>query len=339
MDTEKIVYTEEIVLRKKIIIIMLCVFTIFIMSCGSTPEPETLPPAPAAEPTPAPEPEPTPVEPKVDLTQVNSDLAEQVSKAREKAISVGVQKEMPTEFESVDKSYNEAKSAYDAGGDQQVFNDKAKETLDFYKALELTTYAQTLKNRIDELDFAKYNEEKYASGVSTLAKTKELFVAKATVKETLDSAQSAYNDLFVVFAAGYSAISSDKKTSISEVKEQADSIKASKADKEGYAGAMKFYEDAEKEFTSENYEIAYENYTKALESMTKVYERVFEKRKNAEEAIARAKERMDKTHQFAAAADEIAPLPEEPAEEVIEVQPTDESVPTATEETSEAVNE
>lgn len=316
-------------MQKKVIFLLILTTLFFVVGCKSTPEPEV-------EPTPAPVEEVVPVEPtpgvtKPDLSEENAALSAQVSDAKAKAIAAGVKDSFNAEFESISAAYDEAKKAYDAGGDQEVFNARAKETLELYKALEMASSSKSMKKAIDELDFAKFDEAKYVAGSTSLDKVASLFAEKASSQEILAAAEDAYNNMYAVYAAGYVSICEAKITSIEDVKKQADELKAAKGDKDGYAAALAMYNIAKDNFAAKEYDAAYKGLETTLVAFTGVYETVVEKRKKAEEAIARAKEKTGVIHQFAEEADEIAPLPPTAAEEFVE-----EVVETVVEEVTEA---
>ena len=186
--------------------------------------------------------------------------------------------------ENVVKAHQEtAKKTYDAGGDSEAFNINAKETLLKYQALEKATLAKNYKAKIDSLDFAKYNTEKYASGESNLNKVSSLFEQNASATEIFAASESAYNDLYTVYKDGYTEICNAKKLAIADVKKQADELKANKGDKEGYSAATSLYNAAETDFSKELYESAFKGYESTFVAFSGVYERVLEKRKKAEE--------------------------------------------------------
>lgn len=333
-------------IQKKVVFLLsiILVFAFLILGCKSTPEPESPPPVSdpvievkpepivPAEPEPVPEPEPEPVKP--DFSNENAELVTQIKDAKQKADEVGAKDAFTKEYESLTASYEEAKKTYDAGGDSEAFNINAKETLLKYQALEKATLAKNYKAKIDSLDFAKYNTEKYASGESNLNKVSSLFEQNASATEIFAASESAYNDLYTVYKDGYTEICNAKKLAIADVKKQADELKANKGDKEGYSAATSLYNAAETDFSKELYESAFKGYESTFVAFSGVYERVLEKRKKAEEAIARAKEKTQKIHQFAQEADTIAPLPgideeSEPAETPSEAATSTDSVDTA----------
>ncbi len=298
--------------HKKVLVVFLCLAAVLFFSCKSTPEPEEPKPAPVTPAQPVKEPEKAPETPKVDLSEENAALASQVSQAKEDAIAAGAKDFYASELDAISAQYDEAKKAYDAGGDQTAFNTAAKEALDKYNALALASKAQNMLLDIEKNDFSKYSESKYNSGKNSLAKLKELLASGAGSAEVLACAQSAYDDIFAVYAAGYAALVAEKKSAYSEAKKKADDLKAAKADKEGYAQAVEQHAASERDFLAGKFLSAYEGYTASVISMTGVYERVLEKRKKAEEAIAKAKEKATKIEKFAVEADEIAPLPDTP---------------------------
>jgi hypothetical protein len=298
--------------RNKVFAVLLCLAAVLFFSCKSTPEPEEPKPAPVTPAQPEKQPEKIPETPKVDLSEENAALAAQVSQAKEDAIAAGAKDFYASELDSVSAAYDAAKKAYDEGGDQSVFNTAAKDALDKYNAISLASKAQNMLADIEKNDFAKYSEGKYNSGKDSLAKVKELLASGASGSEILASAQSAYDDIFAVYSAGYAAWIAEKKSAYSEAKKKADDLKASKADKEGYAQAVEQHTASERDFLQGKFFSAYQGYTASVISMNAVYERVLEKRRKAEEAIAKAKEKATKIEQFAAEADEIAPLPDTP---------------------------
>ena len=91
-------------------------------------------------------------------------------------------------------------------------------------------------------------------------------------------------------------------------KKKADEIKASVADETGYANAVAFYTRAEQEFKTGENENAYNNFVACYGMLEPVYRDVAKKRALAEEALARARRRVEESDAMAAKADSMVPI-------------------------------
>lgn len=288
------------------LIILLCLA--FFVGCSSTPE-ETVEPVESSET----------VEPTVqdsasssdpsDFSSVNKTGLDALNSARDAAIASGADSLFPVEFAAIEAGYEITKlAAADGSIDQtKVLGNVAAR----YKALESLVQADEKKAKINEYNFASKDPEAMAQGDAEYAEAKKALLLEASGDEAVAHSAAACTSYGLVLSAGFKELIGGVKEAAYEQKEKADSIKSDKADKEAYASAASVLSGADKAFAAEEYEAAYEGFESADKLFAEIYVRVSEKRAAAQAAIERAKQKVDNTAEFAAEADEIAPLEEE----------------------------
>lgn len=287
------------------LIILLCL-ALFV-GCSSTPE----------EPVETTETEPVisqggeegiPTE-ETNYGSVNKTGLDALNSARDAALASGADSLFPEEFALIEAAYEIAKlAAADDSLDQTVVlaNVQAR-----YKALEQLAKAEGMKAKIKEYNFASKNPEAMAQGDAEFAAAKAALLLEASGSEAVVRASSACTSYGAVLSAGFKELVGGAKEKAYAQKEKADSIKSDKADKEAYSSAAKILSGADKAYTSGEYESAFDGFESAEKHFGEIYNRVLEKRAAAQAAIERAKQKVNNTAEFAAEADEIAPLEEE----------------------------
>ena len=159
--------------------------------------------------------------------------------------------------------------------------------------------ATSMKDKIEKLSLAGYNEDSYNEGNSAFERYNSLVAENGSAteklyKEVLDSA-------FFKFAA-------EKKVEVVQVRNDALEIKSDKADKVGFEAAQLLFVTAETASAAKEFEKAYDYFAKAKDAFSDVYSNVSSKRAAALEAIERAKNKAADVESFAEEADEIAPI-------------------------------
>lgn len=305
-------------MSKRLISLLVCfcvILTIFICGCKSTPEevPEETTPVEEAVV------EETPV--KVEDTSNTEEekalyeLAMNVDKARVAAVSAGADTLYKDSLSGTDTAYTAAKNDYDEGGEPATFKTAAESALLMYQALENACKATTMKERVEGLEFVQYNEAEYQKGCSLLDETNSLIASNNPVSQVSSKAFDTVNAFQAVLDSGFKTIGEEKRDDILTVKKDADSIKANKADADAYNNAVLLFNSGDTKTANKQYEEAYEDYSRSHTEMVEVYERVVQKKQAAEEAMARAKNKIDSIEQLAIEADEKAPLPDEEGQE------------------------
>lgn len=177
--------------------------------------------------------------------------------------------------------------------------------------------ATSMKDKIEELSFASYDESSYNEGLLALEKYNSL-IEEGKAQEKLDNAILAEKEFKEVLDKAYSKLASEKKSEVIQIREKALEIKSQKADKVGYDAAQLLFTTAEASTATKEYEMAYNYYVKAKDAFNDVYNNVSAKRAAALEAIERAKNKAADVDTFAAEADKIAPLSQEEANQEAE---------------------
>ncbi len=281
---------------KKLLITSVCVALLVLSGCKSTPE-ETVDPDGIQ-----------PAETFDSLAEANEALKVDIEKAREMAVEAGAEQYFADELMVVDVASTEAHSVYDAGGDEQAFNDTATDILYQYRAIEQISLATKAQMRIDELGFEPYDPESYAEGMAAMASTDELFSSGADGMTLYNEAKKAADAYELVLFTAFSALADEEREKFLAVKKQADEIKAGVADAENYNNSVVFFTQGDGDLAADNPESALENFTIATTSMTTVFETVTEKRRLAQEAMDRARRRIEEAEEVATTADTIVPL-------------------------------
>ncbi len=280
--------------------VLLCALSAFVFfACKSTPEEQ---PAPVEE-----VPEETPVEEK-DYSASNKALFDTVESSRKAAIDSGADKNLQNAFSLTEAEYLSSKKALlDSENDlTKVLNDLNLR----YEALEQFSKAKNLKNRIDSLNFASYDQVSYDEGTNLLDE-----FSNADAKTLLDfgdnwksNAKKANEDFEKVLDTGFRVLSKNERVLAFTAKKSADEVKASVSRKVDYDKAVADFSAGDSKYVTKNPEGALESYTKSKEAFEKLYNEIYEVRAKALAAVEEAKKRVALSETTAESADETAPL-------------------------------
>ena len=290
-------------MKKRILpgLCLCCLFALFLSGCKTPPKDEAQPAKPAQTKTAQ--------QGQTDsLKKANEDLIRQIEEARVKAVEAGAEKYFPDELKSVDTASGKARSSYDNGGKPEDFNKTATDILYQYKALEQAALAYGAREKINELGFARYAQDEYNAAEDAAAKAENMFKNGAAGKDWFMQTKAASDGYRSVLNAGYKILAEQKRKEILELKAKADAIKSAVADKEGYANAIAFYTRGDQDLKSGDAESGYNNFVACYDALSDGYARVSKKRAEAEEAIARAKRRVEESEAIAEKADNLVPI-------------------------------
>ena len=168
--------------------------------------------------------------------------------------------------------------------------------------------ATLMKDKIEKLSLAGYNESAFNEGNTAFEKYNSLVAENGNATEKLANAVLAEKKFEEVLATAFSKLSIEKKIEVSKVREEALKIKAQKADKVGFDAAQLLYTTAETSVAEKNYEKAYNYYVKAKDAFDDVYKNVSAKRAAALEAIERAKNKAADVESFAEEVESSIPM-------------------------------
>ncbi|WP_428769411.1 hypothetical protein V1L52_10375 [Treponema sp. HNW] len=243
-----------------------------------------------------------------DVRAANAKLIEELNAARKKAVAAGADRYFRSELTAVDTESRNAQNAYKDGGDPAEFKTKASDIVYKYKALEQASLASTARKKINEMNFAGYAASEYNAAEKAAGKAQEMFKSGASGKDLSAQTQKVLDGYNAVLKAGYKVLAEKEREKVIEIKDKADAIKAGVADKTGYANAVAFFTRGNQELKSGQNEKAYNNFVTCRGMIDKVYQDVLKKRAAAEEAMARAKRRVEDADAVAVKADGIAPI-------------------------------
>ena len=277
--------------RKRNIIFFIAAFVFGFVSCKSTPKDE-----PVVEQPVAPEP-----------STIDSSVALDAAKAaREAAIAAGAEKLAPQQFNDTDSRLDalETRSRSGENVDRELADVTAR-----YNALEQYAKAIAAKNRIDELDFAKYAQSDYDAGresLNTLSSLAEDDNASAT--QMLAEATSANASFSKVLFTAFKIRAREERTAAFTAKRDADGVYAAVAEKTRYDEGVQLFRDGDASYAVQDVEQAFNKYSGSRKTFETLFEEISEKRALAQQAIDEAKARVAETAAYAQQADADVPL-------------------------------
>lgn len=291
--------------RFLLILLSLAAMAVF-FGCSSTPEPEPEVVEPFEQEAPpvadVPGDEPAARD---DFSDENARALAAVEAARASAVASGAQDLFPDDFSAADSLYAEARSAVSADSSADM-SGRLSDVADRFNAMQVLAECDAMRARISGLGFESVDAALLASGDEASAAARENLSVDGA--RALGSAREAREAFSQVLSGGFKALCDTGRDKAYAQKELADGIKSSVADKEAYAVAQAALSGADAAYSAGNYEAANDGFAGAADLFAEVFSRVSTKRAAAEEAIARARQKVDTTAVFAAEADEIAPL-------------------------------
>jgi len=244
--------------------------------------------------------------PRPDELEGKENLALATEKARAFAIEKGADKTHSELFSQTDKRFSVAKSMVEKNREGAIkeFGELAL----VYKVLANLAQALQLKDDIDEMGFSGINpemykkaEELYNDAVSRCEKD-----ANGALKAS-EEALSLYNELC---DKGFANLVEQAKNEAKLAKNNCDSINASRSMTSQYNGAVKLYNAGSVATKEKRYRDAYKSYISARDEFNKTFKMVEDKRKEAEDALNRARAKMKESSSLAKEADKASPLKE-----------------------------
>ncbi len=308
--------------RNFILFTILAFLVVFVTGCSSTPEAE-----PGVEPgSVAPVTEPTteavvetPVEPAVDtealaraaeLAADSARLMAELAAAQELAVAAGSESLFPDQFAGTSAEYDALVKAWQENPDKDYRN-QMENLRDTYLAMTKLAQALQVRERLVTAGLEDADPENFQKGEDAVAQVETLYNEGAPGFQLIQQATIAYDSYFTILAANLTTMCEAQRERALAAKEKADSIKSAMAAKEEYAAAELTLTNADAAYAVQSYEKAYDGYVAATNDFTAIYDDVFVRRAIAEEAIRRAKQKVDTSAAIAAEADEIAPLQDE----------------------------
>lgn len=297
---------------KKVLVTLLSISAVFFfISCGSKPAPEEAPvEAPVVEET-----EPVVEDENVeDETVEESDTADEeaayaaliakIEDARNAAIEAGADEKCPDLLKQIDDLYESLKG--------ENLKDSADMIMARYKLLADYLKAKDAKEEIDENGFAFYAQSNYDEGVASLETVASAFENSDELNSSISAAaENAYSSFNKVLVVAYKRLAKEERDAAYEAKKLADSVKAGVSQKERYKDAADDFQSGDSLYSMQNPKKALDKYTSAKDKFTTLYEEVSEKRAAAQAAIEEAKKRVAESAEYAAEADNKAPITEE----------------------------
>lgn len=297
-----------------IVLLILLSLVVFVSGCSSTPEsvPEETPATgavtdAAGESAGAEAADREGEAQAAELAAQTSRLMEELAAARGEAEAAGAADLFPDAFAKTSSDYEALLQARQENPETD-HRDQIESLRDSYLAMARLAEAQQMRERIVSAGLQDYDASALQRGDQALAQAQSLQAAGASDSRLLEQATVAYESYFSILSANYVSLCETQRASALAAKEKADSIKSAMAAKDDYDVASSALSGAESAHGRKDYAVAYDGYVEATGLFSAVYDEVFVKRAAAEEAIRRARQKVDATAEIAAEADEIAPL-------------------------------
>ncbi|MCR4939918.1 MAG: hypothetical protein K5930_07410 [Treponemataceae bacterium] len=238
----------------------------------------------------------------------NGQMIDEVIAVRDEAIEEGADYYFPYELSVADEYAYDAIDYYNAEGTQEELEADAEDFKNVYEAFREASVAANYYVRIVENDFQSYDRNGFAEAEKATDELEVLAYSIPTGEDLLAKTIEVRDAYDKVIKNAFKKKSDGVRNDYLSVKKVADSIKASVADKQGYATAEAHMKNADAMFARMTYEAAFGEYTTAEAQMRSVYESVLAKRNAAMEALERGRARAEELSVLAAQADIIAPL-------------------------------
>lgn len=286
---------------------------IFFTGCSSTPEAETVVPDTESN---APAIVTDTVESVVNdeaaaqaalLATETAGLMAELNAARELAVAAGADSLFPEEFVKISAEYDALIKAQQENPDAD-YRSQIESLRDTYLALAKLSQAIEMRERIVNAGIQDSDPDNFQKGDAALDQVQLLYNEGAAGSQLVEQATIAYDSYFAILSANYDAMCQSQRDLALAAKEKADSIKSAMAAKDEYAAAALVFSGAETAYAGKIYDKAYDGFVEATKQFTAVYDDVFIRRATAEEAIRRAKQKVNASAALAEEADAIAPL-------------------------------
>ena len=234
------------------------------------------------------------------------ESAKEAEKARKEAIENGADRSFSSLFEKAEEKMRLAKeaSAKDKNDGMKMFS----EAKSMYQTLTNLAKCLEYKKEIEENEFQNYDQERYDNAERLYASAIEKY--NATDFSSLSDSDEALSSYRSLYDKGYFEFASSAKNVAREAKEKCDGIKASRSMTKNYNEAILLYNTGNVYMADKNYKEAYMSYVASGNVFNETYKIVEEKRKEAVQALERAKEKLKNSSLLANEADKISPLTE-----------------------------
>lgn len=169
--------------------------------------------------------------------------------------------------------------------------------------------AENLRSYITEHELAQYAEASFSTAEERHQEAESAYGSdNERSAQLFDETIELYRD---VLEKSVKSLRSDYKEQVAELRDQAESLKASSALPEEYQASMNLLEQTENAFEEGNYRKAHELSLKALEQLKRTVNRAQQKRQKAVEALQKSQSSLEDTERQIQQFEEEAALEDE----------------------------
>ena len=207
---------------------------------------------------------------------------EQADAMKEAALKAGAGDSFPAMTEAGDALYAEAAAKEEAKDHEAAAAGFVAARIKYETAMK-KAQGSVLRDRIETLDFAQYDQGNFDLANGKYAEIDEYFETDA--QKSLDAADESLLRFNLVLRKGFEFAAGTNRQKTEAEKEKADGIKSSVAVKDEYAQALAVYEEGIQKQDSQDFETAADKFAEAETLFADAYALAREKRDRAEAAI------------------------------------------------------
>ncbi|MCL2443669.1 MAG: hypothetical protein FWD13_09450 [Treponema sp.] len=223
--------------------------------------------------------------------------------AREQLINSGFTQYIPEYLKAADDLALAALDQYEAG-DYYKSRETTKEALKEYETLLLGSRVFLARQEITDRGFVEYDPENFSKADEVVLAALELYEA-GNKEEAVTNAEEALLRYNLVLSSGWVIYASNHKDSATLERQGALNERANIAARERFREAERLFNDAEEQFAIENFNDAALLYLEAQTLYEISRDETAKSRKEAEEAIERARVQIEQSNESASEAERL----------------------------------
>jgi hypothetical protein len=228
---------------------------------------------------------------------------DEIITARNEALAAGLSDTFPDYLLDVDRIVTQTLAQYE-GEDYYAARDSAYAARDRYQALKIGADAYLKRQEIVERDFIAYDPENFdkADGIGRAALND---YQSGNIEQARNGAEEAELRYNLVLKTGWASYAADRGAAAGVERQKALDLKANVAVKEEFNAASDIYNRAGASLSAEKYEDAAVLYTQAETRFIVISQTAAEKRREAEDALKAAEQKMKESDETAKRAELI----------------------------------
>jgi hypothetical protein len=231
------------------------------------------------------------------------DREDEITAARDAVIATGLSNTFPEYLLEVDRIVSDALARYE-GGDYYAARDSAYLARDKYQTLKTGADAYITRREIVQRDFIAYDPDNFDKADAIGLAAVDSYSA-GNIEQARNQAEEAELRYNLVLHTGWASYAADRGASAGAERQKALDLKANVAVREEFNAAADIYNRAAASLNAEKYEEAAVLYTQSEARFVVISQTAAEKRREAENAIKEAEQKMIESDETAKRAEII----------------------------------